>query len=426
MGPASHASETLLVAVLLQLVVMIGAARICNRVARRLGQPGVIGEIVAGLLLGPSLFGWLCPHLSADLFVPSATIPITMISQVGLILLMFQIGSGFEFSRIGAGRDRNLVLLTTLLSVGLPFVLGVWVGCASAAALATGLPVVSYSLFCGVALAITAVPILGRILVEFRLDREPLGLVAISAAALNDVLGWLLLGAVAAYASDGLSPLALLARVSALGVLVLALRWILYPLSRRLLAAWPVQADGQIPPDLLAIVLCLTFALALCTWRIGIFSIFGGFAAGLLFHRDAGFVAAWQRQVGRFVLVFFLPVFFTYTGLHTDLLDLGRGDLGWLGLVLATAIGGKLCAGYLAGRLAGFDAPRAAILGALMNTRGLMELIVLNVGRDLGVLPAKMFTMLVLMAVVTTMMTGSLLRLLLPRIGDVSVRPVEA
>ncbi len=419
-------SEALLVSVLLQLIVMIGVARLCNRAARRLGQPGVIGEIVAGLLLGPSLFGWFCPNLSAALFAPFAAAPINMISQVGLILLMFQIGSGFEFSRLGAGRDRSLVVSTALLSVGLPFALGVWLGSASAAALAPGLPTGPYSLFCGVALAITAVPILGRILVEFRLDREAVGLVAISSAALNDVLGWLLLGAVATYAADGLSPVAMLARLLTLGLLALVWRRVLQPLSRRLLARFPLEADGQVPPDLLAIVLCLMFALALCTWRIGIFSIFGGFAAGLLFHRDAAFVAAWQRQVGRFVLVFFLPVFFTYTGLHTNLLGLGRADLGWLALVLATAVGGKLCAGYLAGRLAGFDAPRAAILGTLMNTRGLMELIVLDVGRDLGVLPPKMFTMLVMMAVVTTMMTGPLLRLLLPRIGHLAGNPVEA
>nr|WP_321984441.1 cation:proton antiporter [uncultured Lichenicoccus sp.] len=426
MGPASHASERLLVSVLLQLIVMIAAARVCNRVARRLGQPGVIGEIVAGLLLGPSLFGWFCPHRFASLFSQATSGPITMISQVGLILLMFQIGSGFEFSRLNAGRERSSVVLIAVLSVGLPFGLGVWLGTASAAALAPQAPTIPYSLFCGVALAITAVPILGRILVEFRLDREPVGLVAISAAALNDVLGWLLLGAVASYAADGLSPIALIERALALGLFAVVWRYLLHPLSRRLLAVWPVEPDGQIPPDLLAIVLCLMFALALCTWRIGIFSIFGGFAAGLLFHHDAAFVAAWQRQVGRFVLVFFLPVFFTYTGLHTDLLGLGRADLGWLALVLATAIGGKLTAGFLAGRLAGFDAPNAAILATLMNTRGLMELIVLNAGRELGVLPPKMFTMLVVMAVVTTMMTGPLLRVLLPWIGHSATRLAEA
>ncbi len=421
-----HAPETLLVLVLVQLIVMIAAARTCNGVVRRLGQPGVIGEIVAGLLLGPSLFGRLCPHLSATLFPASAAAPVTMISQVGLILLMFQIGSGFEFSRLPAGRARSGVVATALFSVSLPFGLGVWLGWLSAPALAPGLPVVPYSLFCGVALAITAVPILGRILVEFGLAREPVGLLAISAAALNDVLGWLLLGAVAAYATGGLSPAALLARALAIALLAATWRLVLWPLSRRLLAAFPVAPDGQLPPNLLATALCLMFALALCTWRIGIFPIFGGFAAGLLFHRDAGFVAAWQLQVGRFVLVFFLPIFFTYTGLHTDLLGLDAADLGWLALVLATAIGGKLCAGYLAGRLAGLDAPHAAILGALMNTRGLMELIVLDVGRDLGVLPPKMFTMLVVMAVATTVLTGPLLRVLLPRIGHLATRQVEA
>ena len=165
----------------------------------------------------------------------------------------------------------------------------------------------------------------------------------------------------------------------------------------------------------------------MATYSIGIFTIFGGFAAGLLFHRHTAFVQAWRRQVGQFVLVFFLPVFFTFTGLRTNVLGLSlTGDMGWLALVLAAAILGKVIPVYVAGRACGFGHWGAATLGALMNTRALMELIVLNVGYDLGLIPQKVFTMLVIMAVVTTIMTGPLLHVLLPRMGHFARRLVEA
>ncbi|HEY0266488.1 MAG TPA: cation:proton antiporter, partial [Rhizomicrobium sp.] len=155
--------------------------------------------------------------------------------------------------------------------------------------------------------------------------------------------------------------------------------------------------------------------------------IFGGFAAGLLFHRHPDFTRAWRRQVGQFVLVFFLPIFFTFTGLRTNVLGLSAGaDLGWLALVLAASILGKVVPVYLTGRLCGFGHWASTVLGALMNTRALMELIVLNVGFDLGFIPEKTFTMLVVMAVVTTVMTGPLLQLLLPRMGHLAVRRAEA
>jgi Kef-type K+ transport system membrane component KefB len=169
------------------------------------------------------------------------------------------------------------------------------------------------------------------------------------------------------------------------------------------------------------------FATSICTYKLGIFAIFGGFLAGLLFHRDRQFVDAWRNQVGKFVLVFFLPVFFTYTGLRTNVLGLTSGsDWEWLSLVLAAAILGKVIPVYVASRLAGFNSRESTILGSLMNTRALMELIVLNIGFDLGFIPQNVFTMLVIMAVVTTVMTGPLLRMLLPRAGYVIPAGLEA
>jgi len=177
----------------------------------------------------------------------------------------------------------------------------------------------------------------------------------------------------------------------------------------------------------MTIVVCLIFATGICTYKLGIFAIFGGFLAGLLFHHDKAFVEAWRAQVGKFVMVFFLPVFFTYTGLRTNVLGLvSVSDWEWLAVVLAAAILGKVVPVYVAARSAGFNHQESTILGSLMNTRALMELIVLNIGFDLGFIPQNVFTMLVIMAVVTTVMTGPLLRRLLPRAGYVIPVGVEA
>jgi Kef-type K+ transport system membrane component KefB len=420
-----HANEQLLFSILLQLILMIGAARILNGAFRAMGQPGVIGEIVAGLMLGPSLFGHFFPGVSLAVFGAKASPAITMLSQIGLILLMFQIGADFEFGHLRSARMKRATLLIALGSIVVPFGFGLWLGFASQPSIAPSIDPLTYALFCGVALAITAVPILGRILREFELTRTPIGVVAISAAAINDVVGWVMLACISAYATAIFSGAFLLWRLLAIGALLLVLRFALSPFVDWLIRRWPL-VEGRLPANLMAVVLCLMFALGIATYQIGIFAIFGGFACGLLFHRHTEFVAAWHKQVGHFTLVFFLPVFFTFTGLRTNLLGLSPSDLGWLVLVLAAAIGGKLVPVFLAARTAGFDTNESSILASLMNTRALMELIVLNIGFDLGFLPQNMFTMLVVMAVVTTLMTGPLLKVLLPRVGHVVLRAAEA
>jgi Kef-type K+ transport system membrane component KefB len=423
---SAHQTENLLFSILLQLIVMILTARLLNTLFRRLKQPGVIGEIVAGLMLGPSLLGHFFPGVTLALFGARASEPIVIISQLGLTLLMFQIGADFHFGHLKSGRNRNAVGLIALLSIIAPFGLGFAVGQVSAATLAPGIDRLTYSLFVGVALAITAVPILGRILREYGLTRTEMGVVAISAAAANDVVGWVLLAGVSAYASARFSGIDVVLQLGGLCVLGVVLRFVLRPLVDRLLHILPV-ADGEMKPNLMAIVLCLLFALAICTFKLGIFAIFGGFAAGLLFHRHEAFVTAWRHQVGQFVMVFFLPVFFTFTGLRTNILGLSQGaDLMWLGLILALSILGKIAPVYIAARLGRFSHGEALVVGVLMNTRALMELIVLNIGYDLGFVPQKVFTMLVVMAVVTTIMTGPLLKILLPRIGHAIPGGIEA
>lgn len=426
MHSSVHVTESLLFSILSQLIVMIVAARVGNALARRFGQPGVVGEIIAGLMLGPSLFGHFFPDASLALFGAKASAPITIISQIGLVLLMFQIGMDFEFGHLSRRKNRNGTLGITAASISVPFALGFMIGQISAPLLAPNVDPLTYSLFCGVGLAITAVPILGRILKEFDLTRTEIGVVAISAAAINDVIGWVLLAGISAYAAAAFSLEAMALQVAGI-VLLAAISWfVLRRIIYWLLERYPVQG-GEVPPHLMTTVIAFAFAMAIATFMLGIFAIFGGFLAGLLFHHDRAFVEAWRRQVGRFVLVFFLPVFFTYTGLRTNVLGLtAASDWMWLGVILAAAIGGKMVPVFLASRMARFSNSESAILGSLMNTRALMELIVLNIGYDMGILPQNVFTMLVIMAVVTTVMTGPLLRLLLPRAGYAVPQGVEA
>jgi Kef-type K+ transport system membrane component KefB len=321
MTAAVHQTENLLFFVLLQLIVMIGAARLLNTVFRRLGQPGVIGEIIAGLALGPSLLGHFQPHLALALFGDKPAPAVTIISQIGLILLMFQIGADFHFAHLKTRRNAAAVVAVTLASVSVPLLLGVLVGQVSAPILAPSIEPLCYSLFMGVGLAITAVPILGRILRQYDLTRTELGVVAISAAAVNDVIGWVMLAGISAYALAQDSAHEVIFKLLGLASFAALLVLVLRPGVQRLLRNFPL-ADGEIPPNRLAIVICLVFALGMGTYKLGIFAIFGGFAAGLLFQPYGDFVAAWRRQVGGFVMVFFLPVFFTFTGLRTNVLGL--------------------------------------------------------------------------------------------------------
>jgi Kef-type K+ transport system membrane component KefB len=412
------ANEAYLATVLSQLAVIILMGRAMNLVFVRMGQPGAVGEIVGGLMLGPSLLGLLAPEFYAAFFPKESARTLFVIGQLGLILLMFEIGADFEFGHLKDSRHRRAAILNTVLSIAVPFSAGIGVGLVTHGPLAAEIDRTIYCLFCGVALAITAVPILGRILREYGLNRTPVGVVAIASAAANDVVGWLILAGISALALATLGDGFFIVRIAALVALGLSLRFVAVPLVDRMMRFWaPDLAEGRLPSALLAVTIALAFACALATEAIGIFAIFGGFALGLVYHRHPPFVEAWKRSVGQFVLVFFLPVFFTLTGLRTDIWGLGAADIPWLALILAASILSKILPCYLAGRLSGFSKPESWLLGSLMNTRALMELIVLNIAYDMGFLPQKMFTMLVLMAVVTTMMTGPLLRLILPRMG---------
>lgn len=420
-----HTLETVLYFTLLQLILIIAAARGFGWAARRLGQPRAVGEIVAGLVLGPSLFAAIEPGAFAYVFKSTDGMALSIISQVGLILLMLQVGMEFDFGHLKPRSKRAAMVMVSLAGIVVPFTLGVAIGWYSAALLAPGINPLAYTLFCGVALSITAMPILGRIMIEYDLTRTPLGAITISAAAVDDVIGWTLLAAVAAAAVGGFSlegtgtRILLLLAYVALSFLVV--RKLLNALLDRIEQRAAARADatpGALDANAMALVLAFTFASAIATFKLGVFAIFGGFIIGVLLHDRERLVAAWRSQVAPFVTVFFLPVFFTFTGLRTNVQGLDSLELWlWCAAFMALAYLGKYGGCYLGARLAGVPKNEAKAIAIMMNTRALMELVVLNVGYDLGVIPQNVFTMLVIMALVTTVTTAPLLRYWLPKIG---------
>ncbi|HEU4458413.1 MAG TPA: cation:proton antiporter [Methylibium sp.] len=432
-GPAQsevHAMELALFFTLMQLAIIVLAARAGGVIAQRFGQATAVGEIITGILLGPSLFGLLAPDLFQWVFRSTSPLPLTIMSQVGLLLLMFQIGLEFDFGHLTEKRHRRAVMWVSAAGLVAPFALGAAFGWFAPAELlgpgSAGQPAerLSFTLFIATAFSITALPILGRILIEFRMTRHPLGVIAISSAAINDVIGWLLLAFVTALSTAAFAPLPFVLRI--LGVLAFGAVswWIVRPAFERFVQsqlASRAAGDPGLPATLMGVVIAAIFAAGMTTYQLGIFAIFGGFMMGVLLHRQTEFVKVWNERVGSFVNVFFLPIFFTFTGLRTDIGSLSGGSMwGWCLLLIALATLGKFGACWLAARAAGMDGVQGRIIGVLMNTRALMELIIINVGYDLGILGREVFTMLVLMAIFSTVITSPLLRRWLPQVGDLS------
>lgn len=419
-------AETLLFFTLLQLVIIIAAARSAGELARKIGQPRVIGEIVAGLLLGPSLFGYLVPELSSYIFHSVPGTSMIIISQIGLILLMFQIGMEFDFSHLREKTNRQAVAAVSAVGIALPFILGFIFGQYSSSSLASGIDPLLYSLFTAIAMSITAVPVLGRIMMEYGLTRTKVGVITISAAAVNDVVGWLLLTTISTL-SLAKSALSHALQQTAWLLIYIAMGWwLVKPAFMKFIRIQGVSSN-ELRPNLLGIVLVMVFISSMLTFKIGIFAIFGGFMLGVLVHEHKELVASWKKYVGTFVNVFFLPVFFTYTGLRTNVMGLNTLVLWeWCAAVIVLATLGKFVGVYLTARTVGLCKDQANTAGILMNTRGLMELVVLNVGYDMGVIPQNVFTMFVIMAVFSTIITAPVLRSTLPKFGHAVPRGIDA
>lgn len=417
-GPASVAkSESLLFFTLLELTVIVLAGRLGGILARRWRQNAAVGEIIMGILLGPSLFGALAPGAFHYVFQSAPPEALQVLSSLGLVLLMFQIGLHFEFTHLKQRANRAVVLSVAAACLIVPFALGLVFGYYSAPHLSPQAQPLHSALFVATAFSITALPILGRILIELDLSQTPLAVIAISAAAINDVIGWVLLAVITALTVGDYAGYSFAMRLGLIALYALLCVMVVRPLLKHIVRRSNPQ-QGKLSSNLTALLLAVIFVSAMTTYRLGIFAIFGGFMIGVILFDEAELVRAWRERIGDFVYVFFLPIFFTYTGLRTSIGALDTlSAWGWCALTVALATLGKLGAAYVAARLQGRAHAEAAALGFMMNTRALMELVVLNIGLDLGVISQQMFTMLVIMAIISTLVTTPALRHYLPRAG---------
>lgn len=393
---------------LLQLLVIVCAARVCGAAFRRLGQPAVIGEIVAGIALGPSLLGALAPQASAFLFAPASLGVLKLLAEIGVLLFLFVVGLELDVVSL-RGRASSAVVVSHA-SIVVPYFLGVALALPLFPTLApAGTRFVPFALFLGIAMSITAFPVLARILEEKGLTRTPLGVLAIACAAVDDATAWSLLAVVVATAQAA-GWMGAVGTILWTAVFVLAMLRLVGPALRRALAR---EAQKEEPAKgAVAAALLLLFASALATEIIGIHALFGAFLAGVVMPRDSGFRRYLADRLERFSSVFLLPLFFAFTGLRTRIGLLSDAE-SWLTCIaiILVATAGKLGGGMLAARLTRMSWPDSFALGALLNTRGLMELIALNVGYELGILSPRIFAMMVLMALATTLATGPLLAL---------------
>ncbi len=394
---------------LLALTAVVIAGQCLGAVFRWIGQPPVIGQIVAGILLGPSMLGRLAPHASAYVLPPEVAPFLGVLAQLGVILYMFLVGLELNPDLL-----RGQVLATASTShasIALPFVLG------SVLALylyprfsSSDVPFTHFALFLGIAMSITAFPVLARILADRGMTKTRLGVLALTCAAIDDVTAWCLLafvvGVVHVAANQALAVAALTAGF--VGCMFLGVR----PMFERLARS----RAGSVPSrGALAVVLTSMLASALVTEAIGVHAIFGAFLLGAVVPHGSAIARALVRSLDDLVTVLILPAFFAFTGMRTEIgLVSGVDEWSVVGLIVLVATIGKFGGTFVAARISGLDWRHAAGLGVLMNTRGLMELIVLNVGLDLGVISPTLFTMLVLMALVTTLATTPILQRLFP------------
>ncbi len=414
MNPAEI--EDTLRMVLVSWIVIIAAAWLMGRLCRRIGQPPAVGEIAAGLLLGPSFLGLLAPEAVGLLFPEEVKGPLALLAKIGLLLMLFQVGMEFDFSHLR--KKSRVVVFSSLMGILGPLAGGLAIAPWLHRTFAPDLPEFGFKLFVCIALAISALPIMGRILLEMKLERTALGVTAISAAAIDDAVGWVFLGVATAIIKQGdhFSWLPFLGQAGLIVLYFLLLVKVVGPWLIRVWRRQVAQSGAQtFAPGYLALLFCALFLSSLITHKLGIFAIFGAFALGVALHTEASLVRAWRDRFADFVIVALVPIFFTNTGLNTRI---GSFDsaVAWGGcaLVCGVALLGKLGGCSLGARWGGASWREGLSIGALMNTRALMGLIAISVGKDLGLLNDQLFTMFILMCLLTTATTGPMLRAWLP------------
>ena len=408
---ASH----LLPQVLVALITIITTARILGAICLRLGQPRVIGEVCAGIALGPSLLGRVAPDVMVSLFPSSVSPVLGILAQIGVILYMFLIGLELNSGLLKS--KAHVTVAISHASIVAPFLLGSFLALFVFEKYApAGVSFTSFAMFLGVAMSITAFPILARILTDLQLNQTELGVIALSCAAADDVTAWCLLAFVVGVTQADLYGAIL--TIVLTGAYIGLMFGVSRPLLNRLL---PDSKESELPVGVTAWVLIAVLASALITEAIGIHAIFGAFLLGAVIPHDSLLARSFRNKLEDVVSILLLPAFFAYTGTRTQIGLLSEWPDWWFCLlIIIVATVGKFGGTFVAAKFTGLDSRTSASLGILMNTRGLMELIVLNIGLDLGVISPTLFAMMVLMALATTIATTPILRRLLPTTSSAS------
>jgi len=393
---------------LLQLVIILATARACGWLLRHVGQPAVIGEMAAGIVLGPIVFGALFPDFHAIVFAKDSLPGLTSLSTLGLVLFMFIVGAELR-APDGVRAQFKAAGSVGVLSVLLPMAFGIGVAPWLMPLAPKGVGFWPFALFMAAAMSITAFPILARILKERDITHTPIGRLALSSAAIADVFAWIMLALVVALIGSGDGYVGFLRTTLGLLVLGAIVFVVLKPLYRGLLTRH--AADGVPSLMVLAALMIGLFACAAVTEWLGLHAVFGAFLFGACLPRDDRLLRSLIERIEYVAVVVLMPIFFALAGLNTTGDAFVGAGLGALALILAAAVLGKVLGGAAGARIAGYGWRDSFAVGSLMNARALMELIVMKVGLDAGLIGPSLFTMLLLMAILTTVMTGPLLTL---------------
>ncbi|MCC7350518.1 MAG: cation:proton antiporter [Phycisphaerales bacterium] len=411
-GGQSSKGHAILI-LLVQVALILGLSRLMGVLFNRIGQPQVMGEMLAGIMLGPSLFGLLAPAVWGHIFPPNSVALLNLLSQVGVIFFLFLIGLELDPKLI---RNRGqAALVISHASIVAPLLLGALLTMYLYPRIFNNIPTMRFTpvaLFMGAAMSITAFPVLARILTERNIHKTKMGAIAITCAAVDDVTAWCMLALVVGYArAEGWAPAMVTAGLSVVYVLVMF--FVIKPFLKRLEIVY--DRRGRLTQNIVAIIFLLILASAYATERIGIHALFGAFLMGAIMPKGTHFVRSLSEKLEDYTVVFLLPLFFAYTGLKTQIGLLNNSAL-WIDtlLIIAVACLGKFGGSALAARSCGLAWRESSAIGILMNTRGLMELVILNIGRELGVMSDAAFAMMVIMALVTTALTSPLLNWIFP------------
>ena len=398
---------------LLQLIVILVTARLCGWILRHVGQPGVVGEMAAGLMLGPVVMGALFPSLHAQLFSKESLQGLSSLSTLGLVLFMFVVGLELRASQ-GVREQLRSAGYVGVLSVVVPMALGIAIAPALHPTLApAGVGFWPFALFIAAALSITAFPVMARILKDRGMTRTPFGQLSLGAAAVVDVFAWILLAVVVALVGAGEGYQGLLKTTLGMAVVLAALFLGLKPAFAWLLR---VKApEGEPTTTVMAALMIGLLATSLVTEWLHLHAVFGAFLFGACLPRDDRLLKSLTERIEPISIVVLMPLFFALAGLGTTANAFSGASLGAMLLIVGVATVGKIAGGAAGARMAGYGWRDSLATGSLMNARGLMELIVMKIGLDAGLIGPELFTMLLVMALVTTAMTGPLINLFIGR-----------